>query len=83
MHCPPCQAEMQGAVSYTHLDVYKRQLSGTVPETVLSPHWAVTVLPALTVTVRVLSLFILVVQHLVLPGDDLLGGDVAHLQSKV
>ena len=28
-------------------------LSGTVPETVLSPHWAVTVLPALTVTVRV------------------------------
>ena len=27
-----------------------------------------------------LPLFILVVQHLILPGDDLLGGDVTHLQ---
>ena len=27
-----------------------------------------------------MTLFILVVQHLVLPGDDLLGSDVAHLQ---
>ena len=27
-----------------------------------------------------LSIFVLVVQHLVLPGDDLLGGDVAHLE---
>ena len=26
------------------------------------------------------ALLVLVVQHLVLPGDDLLGGDVAHLQ---
>ena len=27
-----------------------------------------------------IALFILVVQHLILPGDDLLGGDVTHLQ---
>ena len=60
-------------------------LAGILPEVVV-PHRMVKngtelVVDGFEIHRRVgLAVFVLVVQHLVLPGDDLLGGDVAHFE---